>query len=121
MVIKINNLWFPKIKIKKENVNTYSWFDIVKCKNPNKKNQNTFIDTCNEKVIRTKKIEIYPNKKQKEILQKWFNNYIDIYNKTNNFIISKILNDEKLVIENFKFVNFRDIRDKEMILSQETK
>jgi len=59
-------------------------------------------------------------------IHKWFNNYIDIYNKTNEFIISKILNDDKIVKENFKFINFRDIRDKQLVeykekLSNETK
>jgi len=126
MVIKINDLWFPKIKIKKEYINTYSWFDILKSENPNKIKQNTFIDTNIDKITRTKKIQIYPNKEQKKILQKWFNNYIDVYNKTNDFIISKILNKDKLVTENFKYINFRNIRDKEMkeyknILSNETK
>ena len=90
MVVNINNLWYPKIKIKRKIINSNSWFDIKKCENPDKIIQNTFIDICDEKIIRTKKIEIYPNKKQKEILNKWFNNYIDVYNKTNNYIISKI-------------------------------
>jgi len=49
-----------------------------------------------------------------------------MYNKTNEFIISKILNDDKIVKENFKFINFRDIRDKQLVeykkkLSNETK
>ena len=114
MVVKINNLWFPKIKFKKDNINCNSWFDILNLENPNKIKFNTFVDICDETIIRTKKIQIYPNDKQKNILNKWFNNYIDTYNKTNEFIISKILKDDKLIKENFKCINFRDIRDKEM-------
>lgn len=126
MVVKINNLWFPKIKFKKDNINSNSWFDILNLENPNKIKFNTFVDICDETIIRTKKIQIYPNDKQKNILNKWFNNYIDTYNKTNEFIISKILKDDKLIKENFKCINFRDIRDKEMSeykeqLSSETK
>lgn len=126
MVIKINNLWFPKIKLKKQKIDSNSWFDILNLENLNKIKFNTFVDICDESIIRTKKIQIYPNDEQKKILNKWFNNYIDVYNKTNEFIISKILKDDKLVKENFKYINFRDIRDKEMFkykeqLSNETK
>jgi len=126
MVIKINNLWFPKIKFKKENINSNSWFDILNLENPNKIKFKTFVDICEETIIRTKKIQIFPSDKQKNILNKWFNNYIDVYNKTNEFIVSKILKDDKLIKENFKYINFRDIRDKEMSkykeqLSNETK
>ena len=126
MIIKKYDLWYPKIKIKKENIITNSWFDIQKSINPNKKLENTFIDSNNEKIIRTQKIQIYPTKIQKNILNKWFNNYIDMYNKTNNFIISKILHDDILITDNFKYINFRDIRDKQMNkykeeLSNETK
>ena len=39
-------------------------------------------------------------------IHKWFNNYIDMYNKTNEFIISKILNDDKIVKENFLIYKF---------------
>ena len=126
MVVKINNLWYPKIKEKKEDVNTDSWFDILKCNNPNKKLEKSHIDLNNEKIIRTRKIFIYPNNEQKIILHKWFNNYIDVYNKTNDFISDKIFENNKLIVKNIKYVNFRDIRDKEMVkykdeLSKETK
>ena len=126
MLAKLNNQWFPKIKFKKTIVKTNSWFDILKLENPNKIKLNTFVDTCNDNIIRTHKIQIFPTNEQKVILHKWFNNYIDMYNKTNEFIISKILKDGKIVKENFKFINFRDIRDKQMVeykeqLSNETK
>ena len=126
MVIKINNLWIPKIKEKKDNINTNSWFNILKCNNPNKKLEKSYIDINNEKIIRTRKIFIYPNNEQKIILHKWFNNYIDVYNKTNNFISDKIFENNELIVKNIKYINFRDIRDKEMVkykdeLSKETK
>ena len=76
--------------------------------------------------MRTRKIYIYPTNEQKIILHKWFDNYIDVYNKTNNFISNKIFENNELIIENIKYVNFRNIRDNEMVkykneLSKETK
>jgi IS605 OrfB family transposase len=111
----INSFWYPEIKNKKTEIKTNSWFDIQNIKNPNPIKEKTFIDSCTEKILRTRKIEIYPNKEQKVILGKWFNNHIDVYNKTNDFIKSKIIIDDKIVKENFKYINFRNIRDKEMV------
>lgn len=111
---KSENFWFPDLKQKKESIKSNSWFDILKCENPKKVIEEKYIDTCVEKTIRSRKILIYPTKEQKETLNKWFNDYIDVYNKTNEFIISKIFKNDVIVKENLKYVNFRDIRDKEM-------
>ena len=110
----VNNFWYPEIKHKKTEIKTNSWFDILNVKNPKPAEEKSFIDACKEKIIRTRKIEVYPDKSQKEILSKWFNNHIDIYNKTNDFIISKILKDDEIIKENFKYINFINIRDNEM-------
>jgi transposase len=114
MVENINKFWYPNLKEKKKDISTDSWFDIKSTKNPKKVEAKSYIDACADTVIRTRKIEVYPNKGQKKILKKWFNNYIDIYNKTNEFIISKILKDDKIVKDNFKYINFRDIRNDQM-------
>ena len=111
---KSENFWFPDLKQEKKSIESNSWFDILKCENPVKNVNDEYIDICKGTVVRSRKIFIYPNDEQKKTLQKWFNDYIDIYNKTNEFIKSKIFKDDEIVDENLKFVNFRDIRDKQM-------
>ena len=110
MVENINKFWYPNLKETKKDIKTNSWFDIKSTKNPKKIESKSYIDACIDTVIRTRKIEVYPNKNQKKILGKWFNNYIDVYNKTNDFITSKILKDDEIVKDNFKYINFRDIK-----------
>ena len=78
--------WFPTLNSIPSNLKTNSWFDfkIYKNKKLNKKKQHV-----NTNILLTKKLRIYPTDNQHKILQKWFNNVIDVYNITNDYIKKK--------------------------------
>ena len=65
---------------KKRKRETNSWFDMEYYKDlKHDKNKITF-DKTDNKILRCKKIEIYPNEEQKKILMEWFDLYISVYN-----------------------------------------
>lgn len=78
-------LWFPSLLQVANNINSNSWFNIKQIKNP-KLNKTFSSHNINTSFIKTKKFIIYPNSKQKNILQKWFHSVINMYNITNNYI-----------------------------------
>jgi len=108
----MKKFWFPKLTEKSNNIKSNSWFDILNYKNKNYTNNNLFIDTNTDLITRSVKILIYPTDKQKKILKLWFDDYIDMYNKTNQYIDSVVFNnDNKIITKNKKLINFYDIRD----------
>ena len=78
--------WFPSLLASSNNLETNSWFNMKAIKN--KQIQNTNLEDTNYKVnyLKTVKIPIYPDSKQKEIIQKWFIDITDTYNLTNSFL-----------------------------------
>ncbi len=109
------DIWKPSLELCYYNLDTHSWFDIKKYSNENAKELKQYVDCNGEKITRTIKVPFYPTNKQKNILKKWFNDVITIYNKTNQYIKSKIYDqDGNLIKDNFKLANFYDIRTNEM-------
>lgn len=113
--------WYPQLNHIKNNINSNSWFDISECSNPNTINYDSYFDDNTDTVIRTRKIRIFPTFEQKQILQTWFNDFIDMYNKTNEYIKTKIYDENgNLIKDNFKLVDFRNIRDTEIMYNYKT-
>lgn len=82
-----DKLWYPTLLQSANNVNTNSWYDMKEIINNNSKSKKS--KRIKEKKIpylRTLKIQIFPNEKQKEIIDKWYDGVIKAYNITNNYI-----------------------------------
>ena len=84
--IKKPPIWFPSLLQIANNVGTHSWFNVNQLKNSNSQNISFTSKDIKTKFIKTKKFIIYPNDKQKNILQQWFHSVINMYNITNNYI-----------------------------------
>ena len=82
-----DKLWFPTLLQVANNIQTNAWFDMNEIINPSptskmsKINKDKSID-----YLQTIKTPIYPNNKQKEILNKWFLDVQDAYNITNTYL-----------------------------------
>ena len=94
------NKYYPTLFQSANIINSHSWFDIKERKNEafNKKKRKRII---NYDYVDTLKIKVYFNDKQKTIVNKWFNDCIDIYNITNNYIKKNATNDNYKIIINF--------------------
>jgi transposase len=84
--IKKPPIWFPSLLQIANNLGTHSWFNINQLENPNRHNTSFPLKDIKTNFIKTKKFIIYPNNKQKNILQQWFHSVINMYNITNNYI-----------------------------------
>jgi transposase len=93
--------WFPTLLHSSNNIKTNSWFNILEKNNPDIKNTNLSI--INNTYIKTMKFPIYPNDKQKIILNSWFESVINMYNITNKYI-SDFYNKNKYIES---FINIR--------------
>ncbi|XWV26694.1 putative transposase [Tupanvirus soda lake] len=102
--------WIPKLSDHYNEIETESWFDIREYqKNPNY--HSSMVCFSDRIFIRAEKIILYPNKKQVNILQKWFNLSRKMYNKTTDFLNKKIFINKKISQINVKkYVNFRKLR-----------
>ena len=113
-------LWKPSLDLSYSNLDSHSWFNIKQYSNILADKPKQYVDYNGDKITRTIKVPFYPTNEQKNILQKWFNDVIVIYNKTNQYIKSKIYDtDGNLIKDNFKLVNFYDIRNNEMTTIKE--
>jgi hypothetical protein len=94
-----NKFWLPK-NLKKKTINTNSWFDIEeyypKRRGPKNRFFNIHIEVDEvEKMHKCEKVTIHPTKIQKQILDKWMEAYLRMYNMTiyffryNRFIENK--------------------------------
>lgn len=86
-----------------------SWFDISKASYSNKLLTRNIDYLSNEKVLKTKKIILFPSKEQHIILTNWFEYYRKMYNDT--ITIIKKLRYEK----NKKYVNWQYIRTNKLM------
>jgi IS605 OrfB family transposase len=106
------NYWTPLLFDISSNIDTHSWFDIKVIHNPNPSNVTTYIDSNNETIMRSVKVECFPTSSQKNILHKWFHQCVDIYNASNNYIKKQIYDiSGNLLIDQFNKINFINIRD----------
>jgi IS605 OrfB family transposase len=95
-------------KLRENDINSNSWFDIKKAKLKDNIDINFFNNNNNENIIKCKKVTILPTNTQKEILLSWFESYRKMYNETLNII-------KQLIFENNKNkFNFRFIRTNKM-------
>jgi putative transposase len=79
-----DKFWYPSLLQSAINVKSNSWFNISCKYNPNK--VTTKKETLKSTYIKTMKFPIYPNDKQKIILDKYFMAVIKMYNITNKYI-----------------------------------
>ena len=96
--------FYPTLLQSSNHVESHSWFNICERKNLsyNKKKKKRTIDVS---YIYTMKIKLNLDEKQKEIINKWLDDCIKIYNMTNSYI-KKNITDEN----NKKFLIFRELR-----------
>ena len=106
---EINYYWFKKKK--KKNIESNSWFNINSIENKKKEFEENDIPL--NKYLSCNQIEIYPNNYQKDILLKWMDLFIDMYNHTNYFINNNIYDFTNRKIKNNvkDILNFRRLRD----------
>ena len=85
-------------------VNTNSCFDFNKAVLPKSDNFIPSIDNSNEDIPKYKSliVNMSVNNKQYEILNKWFDSYVDMYNETIHFFIKTYVYDD---IRNLKIIN----------------
>lgn len=79
---KIN---YPTL-LQSANLITNSWFDH---KQTNISEQLDKLEKINTTYVYTIKIKLFPSKEQKELIHKYFNDVIDVYNLTNEYIKEK--------------------------------
>ena len=111
-----DKLWFPTLLQVSNNIDTNSWFNITQKSNPNKINLEK--ESIKTVYIKTMKFPIYPTKKQKIILNKWFHAVIDMYNITNKYILDFYKENNK--IETFITIR-KHLLDKANELVKKTK
>jgi putative transposase len=106
----VKDLWYPSLNAISNNLDFNSWVKNNKIIG----GEAIYGDYKYEKVEITKsyKIQVYPNKEQKIILNNWSTDCIAIYNETNKLIKNNIYNEDKTI--NIKkateFVRFERIR-----------
>ena len=96
-----HKLWYPSLlqTANGVSINSHSWFNIKQVNNPSPIKNNLKPKKINTTFIQTKKFIIYPNDKQKTILQRWFHAVVNMYNISNSHL--KELYEEKQDICSF--------------------
>ena len=79
-----DKFWFPSLLQSATNEDSNSWFNIYYKYNPDRINIKK--ETFKSSYIKTMKFPIYPDDKQKIILDKYFMSVIKMYNITNKYI-----------------------------------
>lgn len=103
------DIWNPHIELPLSNIKTNSCFDIlshtIKEEHSIKEIHltdvsinNKFTDTS----VKCHKVKMYPNCLQKQILDKWFQAYIKMYNKTLRLIKDRYKNNNKTILNYHK-------------------
>jgi hypothetical protein len=97
---------YPSLLQSANIINSNSWFHIQEHKN---KNRYIYLSKHKYDYVKTKIIVLKLNENQIEIINKWLDDVIDIYNLTNEYIKSKLDSEYK----NFnEIVNFYSLRMK---------
>lgn len=105
------NMFYPTLFQTAKNIDSNSWFDIKKRKNEKYK-KHRLKRIINYDYVKTTKIKIDFDITQKNIINKWLDDCIDIYNTTNNYIKLNATNDNYKNIINF--YNIRKIMNDEV-------
>jgi putative transposase len=92
--------FYPSLLQAANNIKTNSWFDIKHYKNEsyNKKRKKK---TVNYSYVETIKIKLFPTENQKNIINKWMNNCVLLYNMTNLYLKTLLTNQNKKQLLNF--------------------
>lgn len=99
-----DKIWYPTLLQVANGINTNSWFNMNEINN-NKLKKNTLDKECKRiEYLKTVKIPIYPNDKQKKLLHIWFDDITNIYNYTNEYLKLNSKNDRKIL----NFINLRN-------------
>jgi len=121
---KEEKIWFPSIHQIATNIESHSWYNIKqKCNTISTPKK---LIKENVRCLLSKKYKLYPTKEQIKLLNIWFDTCIDVYNLSNQYIISKLFSDSgDLIISNKNYINFFNIRkelnDKLSVLCDKTK
>lgn len=103
------NHFYPLNKVPID-LNSHSWFDLNIIENNFSLISNSSF--CSD-FIKTFKYKIYPTDFQKNILLKWFSQFISIYNSTNEYLKTHIYDQNNKLKKNYKkYVNFYNLRSK---------
>ena len=107
-----DKIWYPSLLQSANNIKTNSWFNMTEINNKVKKNTKI---TINKKIeyLKTIKIAIYPNDKQQKLLKVWFNDVLNIYNQTNEYI-KNTYEDDKNILNFIKLRNALNPKIKEL-------
>ena len=108
-----DKFWFPSLLQSAINVKSNSWFNISCKYNPNK--VTTKKEAFKSSYIKTMKFSIYPNDKQKIILDKYFMAVIKMYNITNKYISN--FYDKNNYIESFITIRKKLYNDAQTIIN----
>ena len=106
-----NKIWKPKYNEKYVDHSTNSWFDMkTQVKRGRKSNREIVNITAKEKEkYKCITVSIVPNKKQRKILNRWFNAYTTMYNETLKYIKQHI-NDKDFTLDYKKIRNVDEIK-----------
>lgn len=93
-----NCIWTPKTNINYTQLKNNTWFDHFQYNDSNIyfKNKKLNIEKFKKKqdIRKCIKVDMYPTKLQKQILNRWFKTYILMYNETLKTIKQKVKNDK---------------------------
>lgn len=81
-----DKFWYPTLLEVANEINTNSWFNIKEIKNIKIKKSNLITNNSRIEYLKTVKIPIYPNDKQKKLLDIWFEDITNVYNHTNEYL-----------------------------------
>ena len=107
-------MWYPLLDEKPSVINSHAWFDMCKYKPTKKIKKKKSIER--ECTFRdTDIIKLTVTNEQHIIFQNWLNDFIDIYNITNNYIqkeklVQKEFDKKGSFSKKFEYINFIEIR-----------
>lgn len=104
--------WFQSES--KKDIDSHSWFNMFSMSNNDYNDHYENHDKPINQYLSCKTIQLFPNKNQKEILLKWMDLFIDMYNDTNYFINNNIYDFDNNIVkkeEKKEYLNFIKLRN----------
>lgn len=91
-----NDIWIPKDDLKMNSIKTKSWFSLTESfpkKNPPFIANNFMTDNLNNVSHKSKIVRLWLNDRQKSIINKWLDAYLEMYNVAIDHIKNNDIND----------------------------